>query len=202
MPVVGNLHELDAEAMVRVRPTHVFVQRASVDVDPLLRDLADAHGWDVVAGPLVDFSDVRRFLEAIPEVTGRDGEVAHRCRSRIDAVDEALRPRGALDMRVLLVSGGPEPLAWGAGTYLGQLLAAAGGQNLVEGRVWRTLSLEDVARLDADLILLVGIDEEPPHWAHDRVERLAFEGLEFPGPHLVTVTDRLREMIQQVAGSR
>jgi len=103
------------------------------------------------------------------------------------------------------VGAGTSPLAWGEDTYLGQLVAATGATNPIKGRVWRTLSLEDIARLDPDVIVVPSGELAPDvslltHAAgEDRVQILAFEGINIPGPHLADLAEPIRVLLSRDA---
>ncbi|MHC5003046.1 MAG: substrate-binding domain-containing protein, partial [Planctomycetota bacterium] len=57
--------------------------------------------------------------------------------------------------RTLLVCGLDPLTVFGAETYLHELLVAQGARNATEARGWAMLSMEDVARLDPEAIVLV-----------------------------------------------
>ncbi|MDP7519104.1 MAG: hypothetical protein QF438_03030, partial [Phycisphaerales bacterium] len=54
LPTVGDLQRVNAEQLVRLTPSHVFIQRSPESVDRDLRQLAQLHGWTIVAQRLVD----------------------------------------------------------------------------------------------------------------------------------------------------
>ncbi|MDP6889748.1 MAG: hypothetical protein QF471_00330, partial [Phycisphaerales bacterium] len=201
LPVVGDLQRVNVEQLVRLSPTHVFVQRSPDGVDGVLRHLAEANGWHIVAQPLIDLHDVQALLRRLPIVFSKAG-IAVRCQSLTDKITEALRPI-EVDARpsLLIVSPGPSPLAWGRETYLGQLVEAGGGTNLLGGETWTTLSLEDIARLAPDLVLIPS-DGDPGDLAAletaagaDRLRVLSYPALDLPGPHLVALAPEIRSII-------
>ena len=201
LPVVGDLQTVNAEQLVRLAPTHVFVQRSPQGVDQDLRGLAEVRGWTIVAQPLVDLHDVKKLLEGLPEVIPNAG-IASQCELLGARIDEALRSTaGSMRPSVLIVSPGPAPLAWGRDTYLGQLVERAGGANLLSGSQWTTLSLEDIARLDPD-VLLVPSDGDPGDLGPleqavgaERVRVLSSPAIDVPGPHLVELAPKIRAIL-------
>jgi ABC-type Fe3+-hydroxamate transport system substrate-binding protein len=201
LPVVGDLQHLDAERLVRLQPTHVMVQRTEADVEPLLAKLAAQQGWTVVAHPIVSLDDVESLLERLPEAFP-DVHIGPACDALRTRLREARRPvAAAATLRVLIVGGGPAPLAWGDDTYLGQLVAATGANNPIKGRVWRTLTLEDIARLDVDVLLVPSEGPDPDvsqlevAVGADRIRILPFEGIEIPGPHLAQLAKPIRALL-------
>jgi ABC-type hemin transport system substrate-binding protein len=201
LPVVGDLQRIDAELLVRVRPTHVFTQRSVDGVDPVLTDLASRHGWTIVAQPLVDLDDVADLLDRIPQQFPQRS-MASRCSELQVALRAARTPRSTTHRpRLLIVGAGPIPLAWGSETYLGQLVAAAGGENLISGRVWRSCSLEDIARMNPDIVLIpseteaIDFDGLAAAVGRERLRPLVFKNIEIPGPHLALLSEPLHRLI-------
>lgn len=195
VPVVGDLHTVDAEALIRVAPTVVLVQRPAGDTDPTLTHVSSTRAWTVVHQPLVDLNDVRRFLETLPNAVPDEPGLAQRCQQRIQTLDAALEARPSAERHVLIVTPGAEPLAWGDATYLGQLVRAAGGSSVFEGPIWRTLSLEDLVRINPDLVLCTQAWPDPPEGLNVAV--LDVEGLAYPGPHLAPVVDQVAGLLQK-----
>jgi iron complex transport system substrate-binding protein len=199
LPVAGDLEHINAEMLVRLRPTHVMVQRSSGDVDQRLVDLANQYQWTIVAQPLRDFRDVDELLTRLPSIDDR-ADIDMACRQQRGAMDAALQPTPTPSgIRVLLVSGGPTPLAWGGETYLGELLAAAGGVNVLPDVPWQSVSMEDIARLGPDLLVVIGpsgMDDE--HWPSScrRVAALSHPDLDIPGPHVVTIREDLDRLLK------
>ncbi len=71
LPVVGDLEHINAEMLVRLRPTHVMVQRSPGDVDQRLVDLANQYQWTIMAQPLRDLRDVDELLTRLPSIDDR-----------------------------------------------------------------------------------------------------------------------------------
>ena len=198
LPVVGDLQHIDAEQLVRVRPTHVCTQRRADSIDPKLLELAHKHGWTVISQPLIGLGDVDDLLATLPEQFPQK-RVIERCSELRAALRRALQPADiAQRPRVLIVGGGDTPLAWGAETYLGELVAAAGGDNLISGRVWRSCSLEEIARYSPDLVIVpsesdsIDISGLVAAVGEERIRPLVFKDIKIPGPHLALLAEPLR----------
>lgn len=171
VPAVGSLLELDYERLLAVRPTHVLVQPPAGGLDPELERLASTRGWTLRAWPLSTIADVERLLEdlsalfvdaarakALPE---RDGLDAARLAGARRAALWLLRARGPGPdaPRVALLYGRESFAAIGTGTYLGEVLEGIGHRNAIGGAGYPEVTLEDVATLRADAILLLVEDE-------------------------------------------
>ena len=169
LPVVGDLHEVDYERLVRLDPTHILVQSRSDLVDPGLRELASARGWKLLASPLSGVEDIRTAYAAIPDHLFPPESADHRrCLELVhaytDRIDSALPPPvPSLQGRsVLILSPMEPPLAWGSGTWMEDMLTALGGRNAVQADGWISLGWEDLIRIDADRIVFVSESELQP----------------------------------------
>jgi ABC-type hemin transport system substrate-binding protein len=162
LPVVGDLQHVDFERLVRLAPTHVLVQPASTGVDPRLAGLADRHGWSLQHWTLNDVADVIELVRTLPAALAtRPGTTPTGLERRSAALAAelaaSLRPPSPSPWRgrTLLVCGLDPLTVFGAETYLHELLVAQGARNATEARGWAMLSMEDVARLDPEAIVLV-----------------------------------------------
>ena len=169
LPVVGDLHEVDYERLVRLAPTHVLVQSAPDAVDPGLSEVAREHGWHLLASPLEGVDDIRAAYESLPERVLTPGSSLHQScaavvRRHARDIEAALSDpiEELADERVLILSPMEPPLAWGSGTWMDDLLAALGGTNAVQARGWVPLGWEDLIRIEADRIVFVSESELPP----------------------------------------
>ncbi len=200
LPVAGDLDRTNVECLVRLRPTHVFAQGHERGGHVDLRGLAKKHGWTLAIHPLVDIDDVQQFLLRIGTLLP---QTKAPCEGLRQDLQLAMRPRSLPQpTSVLIVSPGASPLAWGSDTYLGQLAVAAGLENLAMSPQWQALSLEDVSRLNADLVL-VPVDGDVPDFGalatavpQDRFRVLAHPGIDLPGPHLAKVSRAIDEIAQ------
>ncbi|MEE2719791.1 MAG: ABC transporter substrate-binding protein [Planctomycetota bacterium] len=169
LPVVGDLHEVDYERLVRLDPTHILVQSRSDLVDPGLRELSSARGWKLLASPLSGVEDIRTAYAAIPDhlfppESDDHGRCLELVRAYTGRIDSALsHPVPSLQGRsVLILSPMEPPLAWGSGTWMDDMLTALGGRNAVQADGWVSLGWEDLIRIDADRIVFVSESELQP----------------------------------------
>ena len=148
IPVVGDLYAVDYERLLRLQPTHVFVQPQATGVDPHLQELAEngefiLRSWNlnrvkdiqVLALDLAELMDVSEFTVA-PNMDG-------------NAVSTA---------PTLLMTIGSEQqvgICFGKNTYLDDIWSAMGGVNALQKDGWQKLSLEDIARLSPSRIVIV-----------------------------------------------
>ena len=213
LPVVGDLHEVDYERLVRLDPTHILVQSQPERVDPGLIEIAHARGWELLASPLAGVDDIRTAFAAIPDHLFEAGSDEHRrcaamVREYTDRIDAALTPPipGFEDTTVLILSPMEPPLAWGVGTWMDDMLVSLGGRNAVQAHGWVALGWEDLIRIDADRIVFVSESAIPCDSTLQsmlaRRSRASVDVLVHPEVHLpATCTDqiaaRLRFVLEQ-----
>lgn len=211
VPAVGDLHERDWEAILRVRPTHVFFQSADTGTDQALVDLSERNGWTLRSWPLRTVGEVQEMLAELPLAMAKASPELHqaltsRCEALSTGLSESMRPSEiALERRILVINDNLPPLAWGTETYLGEMLASAGGINVIGSGGWKTLSIEDVVRLEPDLVLVVTEQETDrlPAIASgsvaaipaSRCRWLVHPRINLPGPHLAEASYRMRDLL-------
>lgn len=203
---VGGIVDPNLEAVAALRPDLVVLEEANAEVARALQRF----GLEVLA---LDHRDVAGILESITllgEATGRsDAAVGLRddLTSELDALLAAAPPPEARP-RVLLVvgrdaSGGElrDVYAAARGTFLGELLEAAGGRNVLEDEAVRypTVGREALLRLRPDHVLELvpelagdpeGHERLAAAWADvgvpaRKLHVLTDEGLPLPGPGFV-----------------
>lgn len=213
VPAVGDLHERNWEAMIRLQPSHVFIQADSTEQDASLLDLSRKYGWSLHAWPLRGVDDIKRVLRELPAaLVKKDESPDHstevNCRRLLEELDDSMNPSDVgRNRRILIVNDQIPPLSWGQGTYLDGMLDTTGAINVIDQQGWLQLSMEDVVRLEPDLVLVVTADEpdERPALADledvsipdDRFQWLSHPRINYPGPHLSTVFDGMRELLSR-----
>ncbi|MEE2906881.1 MAG: hypothetical protein VX527_03520 [Planctomycetota bacterium] len=211
VPAVGDLHERHWEAMLRVRPTHVFFQSEGIETDKALINLAAQNGWTLRAWPLRTVDEVQQVLFDLPDTINLMSSESNqsllvRCQTLSDELSKSMQATSLpKPCRVLVINDDLPPLAWGTDTYLGEMLASAGGENVVGSGGWKTLSIEELVRLQPDLVLIVAEQDtnQPPAIVsssvttipEDQCRWLVHSQINFPGPHLAEVSFQMREIL-------
>jgi iron complex transport system substrate-binding protein len=205
-PTVGGLIDIDVEAVLVLRPDLVIAEPQQAVVGKL-RQL----GVTVLT---VETQAVSQLLESFRIIGRRVGHgteaetLVRRIRQRTAEVAKAVaeRPRP----RVLLVVGRNPLVAAGRGTFLDELITAAGGTNIVgdSERPYPTVSLEKVLLAQPEVIVecsgsMVGEDmtaEARRAWARwpslsavssGRVYVSHSDAMLRPGPRVVAALDEL-----------
>ena len=156
LPKVGQFLSPNLEAIVKLAPTLVIVD----DIHGATAGaLADAH-IATLACPVHTLRDVKAALAKVGDAIGRQSQAAAAIASIDRALDDAAAHRPAVHPRVLVVldreAGGLGGLvAAGTGSYVDELLAVIGGDNIVAaaGVAYPKISLEEVLRGAPDVIL-------------------------------------------------
>ncbi len=217
--VVGNLYELDYERLIRLQPTHVFVQPPAGGVDTQLQRLCRSRGWELRQWKINTIHDIQRTIRELPLAVfsandGRRAGATRRAAELLDAIADAVSPpqEELWGGPTLLVADTEPVLAFGQRTYLDDCLVALGGRNVVEAEGWVELSLEDVVRLDPAAIILVRdrrpADAAPPDRVlakldiaavrNGRMKVLFHPDAVLPSSSVIGVARELRRVLQEL----
>lgn len=174
VPTCGELGTIDYESLVKVRPTHIFIQWGAQELPTRLTELAQTNGWvikDLNPLTLEEIEGAAQEMDqTIFDFATRDlesgvqdapaGQPAHLKPAMPfeDAMHMAWSNRGPLMKaagRILLVSGTKPIGALGPGSFHFQLLERLGATPVpATGGPWITLDMEDLHRLAPDGIIL------------------------------------------------
>jgi len=169
VPRVGDLTNLDAEGMVRLRPSDVVLQAGRRGVPAGFDALARERGWKVLNVQIDSLADILEVVDALAhalsfggddELRARVLEKAEELRSDFDAATKPIEgwSRGVYEggdgdgvepRTVLLLYEVDPPSAFGPGSYLGDVLLRVGVVNaLGDGGAWQELDAETLIHLD------------------------------------------------------
>lgn len=173
IPVCGDQSGIDYEALIRVRPTDILMERGAAESPPRLRELAAKNGWQLRDYPLVTIDDVLDstlklgLLFAQTDETlihGSNGaRTLHPTPAQAAFANLVQRMKAAwLEKhpppnagRILLLESIDPPAALGPGSFHHQILERIGGTPAITtGKPYMTLDTEDILRLAPDGIIL------------------------------------------------
>ena len=216
VPVVGTLLDFHAERMIEARPTAILVQPPAQGVSEPLMRLADEKAWTVYRHELESIDDVRALLASLPSELAPDARdprsaslrsESARLRGELDGALAPLSGASALGRTLVLVASGesPEAMAFGSGTYLAQALRAMGVTLALERGGYPALSLEAIASVAPDTIILIGkggamlATRLAPLVPQARCVRLDGAGLLQPGAAMIGELNQLRALLAEYA---
>jgi iron complex transport system substrate-binding protein len=142
LPKLGGLYDTQLERALALKPDLVLVSEASAVVASL-----SAGGAPVWAGSPRRFEDVYRVIEVTGKLVGRPREAAElltRMRNEIAAVEASAHALPPVSVYYEL---DPTPYSVGPSSFIGVLLAKAGGLNIVPQ------ALGDFPKLNPELVL-------------------------------------------------
>ena len=156
LPKVGSFLTPNLEVIVSLKPTLVIVDDVHKPAAGALRDA----GLQTIECPIHSLPDVKKALATVGAKLGKADD-AKRVADQIEAaLDAAAARRPAKRPRVLAIldreAGGLGNLvAAGPGSWLDELLAVAGGENVLaaSGVRYPKLSMEEVLRTQPEIIL-------------------------------------------------
>ena len=154
LPRLGGFVDPSVEAVVALRPDMVLVQPSPGNRGPV--EALAALGIPILALRLASVDDVLAGLRATGAALGhaRDGEALALSLERTRALVRA-RARGLPEVRVLFVYGFQPLVVAGPGSFADELLADAGGTNVVHdaGRAYPVWSVERALGARPDVVL-------------------------------------------------
>ncbi|MFQ6022318.1 MAG: ABC transporter substrate-binding protein [Acidiferrobacterales bacterium] len=223
IPVVGDLHTVNYEQLIRLAPTHILVQPPSTGLDPKLVELAAKRAWVLGQWPRLNgVNDIERLIRQLPTVLYSDGSDAHkraamRAARLLEEIAAALSP-GSEPMfggGTLLLAGLEPVTVFGRETYLHDILMRFGGKNATDTTGWAQLSLEDVVRISPEALVLVLADDpdkapkptdalgsfdtlDIPAVRHGRLAVLAHPDSMLPSSGVIGVAHAMRAVLRQL----
>ena len=207
LPVVGDLFAANEDALAALRPTHAVhavLGRADAPQAALLRAL----GCEIVEGRAETATDVLAFADTLGELfPGRTNGLAvagSKWREEMEKLSHAESAENA-ERVLVVVSHAPgrfgAAFAAGEGTYLDEILRAAGFANALAGvSGYPSLDPDRIAALAPDLLIDVHPDGDPPEddaWSYlqgVRVVTIRDTAALRPGPRLPEVLERFRAL--------
>ena len=204
LPVVGDLFAANEDALAALRPTHAVLGRADAPQAALLRAL----GCEIVEGRAETAADVLAFADTLgelfPEQTNGLAVAGSKWREEMEKISHAESAENA-ERVLVVVSHAPgrfgAAFAAGEGTYLDEILRAAGFANALAGvSGYPSLDPDRIAALAPDLLIDVHPDGDPPEddaWSYlqgVRVVTIRDTAALRPGPRLPEVLERFRAL--------
>lgn len=209
-PSVGGMVSPNVEAIVALAPDLIIISK-----EGNLRE--DAERLRTLRVPLYvsnprTLADIRRSIEQLGILTGHEdaaSRLAERLREREDTVR---RKAGGRQVRALLLVSVQPLMVVGGGTFLAELMEAAGARNLAADApgTYPVYSREAIAQLDPEVVLVLSdavADTAAllslfPEWKtltafrNGRIVRVNADLLSRPGPRAVEGLEALYDALQ------
>lgn len=160
LPVCGDQTGVDYEALLSVRPTHIYLEWGPRELPPRLVELAAANDWTVKSYNLLTLDEVESTAADLyatlrvargPARPWGSTDIALSMQEAWSRQDFGPHPVG----RVLLLAGVEPPGALGPGSFHAQILDRLGGTPAITtGAAWQVLDAEDVLTLKPDGIII------------------------------------------------
>jgi iron complex transport system substrate-binding protein len=215
IPRVGGL-EVSAERVASLHPDLVLASQAGNERGPVMA--LEAAGIPVL---VISGGSLEAVLEGIRRVASRLGRAreGEQLAAELAARRQALRTRaaGRLRPRALLLVWPDPPQAAGRGTFLDDVLAEAGAENVLGGSAgWPIVSAEFLATAPVEVLIVPDSGETRDAYARAfasgplsrgaiakaRVVRLPESPLTRPGPRVFDVLEQLEAALAGAPGAR
>lgn len=203
---VGDAFSLNKEKLVSLKPDIVFIPGS--EDSPQVKEIEDLGIAVYVSNP-ASVSQVFEEIRRVAEVTGvkdQGQQLAEKLEGELDSIKEKLETTEGSKVKVLVLVD-PELWTVGPGSFIDEVVALAGGDNVM-GDVdmqYLQVSMEEVLSRDPDVILMTVPEdqcaalEERPGWTdlravkEGRVYYVDGDLVSRPGPCIV-------DAIEEVAG--
>jgi ABC-type Fe3+-hydroxamate transport system substrate-binding protein len=208
VPSVGDVINPNLEAIVAVHPDLVVMYRSGSNAAAASR--LRQMGIPTLQVTVDRLADVARVGRLLGQLTGRERE-ADSVGRKLDAdLASLVAPTDSTAPRVLIVAWDQPPIAIGAGSFLSELVARAGGINVFNdlSAPSAQVSLEAIVQRNPD-VLLVSSDGPPslasrPEWQvipavrAGRFVHVASSAFNRPSPRAPEAIRELREKLRAV----
>ncbi|MBI4501283.1 MAG: ABC transporter substrate-binding protein [Gemmatimonadetes bacterium] len=207
VPSVGDGLNPNIE-VVAARKPDLVVMYATAANRPAVEQLArlGIPAVNIKMDRLADVAHAARLLSALLGDSARVDSIARRFEG---ALDSLARVPHTARLRVAMIAWDNPPMVIGAGSFLTELIALAGGENVFADlpQPSPTVSIETIAGRNPDLLLLLASDStgpalaNRPEWRSVRAVRehrfVALNGTEFNRPSFraVTATRKLQDAL-------
>jgi ABC-type hemin transport system substrate-binding protein len=153
VPIVGDLLEIDYERLLKLNPSHVFIQKTTSNLDEHLLALASKGKFELHTWQIQSLDDIKTMYGDLTEMLGGSRE-----NLEIDVMQNGFIPSPVL---VITQGVGSGPgLCFGKETYIDDVIQEMGVENAVTEKGWLSLSLEDIGRLQPSAIIVVSESDE------------------------------------------
>ncbi len=174
LPSVGGGLEPNIERLLSLAPALVI--RFDARSDPTTPERLDRAGIPHFAVGPERIEDIRRTVRNLGTLVGRKELSEEQIRNMDrELSDVRAAVAGRPPRRVAYLLGGSPPWVAGSGTFVDEILTAAGGENVFDDLPARyaEVSLETLVSRDIEIILVVEGEPLPSGIALDRVERVS-----------------------------
>jgi iron complex transport system substrate-binding protein len=155
LPKLGGMYDARVEGVLGLSPDLVFISETSPATSTMERV-----GLTVWAGSARTLDDVYRVARICGDLTGRTEEAAALVRRIHDDLERETRRAASLPRVRVYYELDATPYAVGPDSFVGALLAKAGGDNVVPRGIgeWPKVSPEVIATADPEVVIGVDLD--------------------------------------------
>ena len=171
LPVVGDYNTLNYEQLVQVHPTALVLQITPSQIDARLKEIIARQHIELLNIHLDTIADLYTTAAALGRISGHANEAAAAIAGTRQALADIKRQWADVPHRrvAYLVGTSPIEIA-GNGTFVDEMLAIAGGQNVGSqvGANYPVINREVLINLAPDVLLIAAPGEPPSQGLADR----------------------------------
>jgi iron complex transport system substrate-binding protein len=177
LPVVGDYESIDYEQLVSLHPTALVIQMAESRISPRLRDLAASHHIQLVNLRFDHIDDIWTSVEALGQAAGKPDDARRAIDRAKFELQTIARQYGGTPLappataptapaapprpKVVYLVSPEQMLLAGQNTFIGEMIALAGGDNVgaQAGPGFLAVSREALVMLAPDVLLVGAVDQ-------------------------------------------
>ncbi len=155
LPSVGGGVDASVEAIINLRPDLVVAWQS--DARQVVRERLVALGIPVFVIKTEDTTDIFRGIASLGRMTATDSAATAVATSVRDDLEAVRRAAAGRPMPTVLYVGYEDPpMTAGPRTFIGQLIALAGGRSVItdSSQRWPNISIEEIVHRDPDILIV------------------------------------------------
>jgi len=155
LPVAGDYEQTNYEQLVKLKPTVMVIQQEESRQAARLKEFVRDHQIELLNMKFDHVADIWASVRMLGRAAGREAEAEKAiARAQQDLTDVAADYKDAAHPKVLYIMDPAANLACGNHTFVEEMIALAGGQNVAAGDGFVTLGRETMVKLSPDVLLI------------------------------------------------
>jgi len=166
LPVVGDYESMNYEQLIALSPTALVIQQAPSRISPRLKEVAAAHGIELVNMKFDHVEDIWPSVRSLGRVSGHEKDAEEAIDKAQHELTELKVLYGGKDVvrpKVVYLASPQLMLIAGKNTFIDEMITLAGGENAgaKAGNDFLEVGREAIVKLAPD-VLIVDVSEQPP----------------------------------------
>ncbi len=174
LPVVGDYQTMNYEQLVKLKPTVLVIQTAESRIPPRLKELVKEQGIELLNMKFDHVADIWTSVRLLGKAAGKEAEAEGAIKKGQGELEELrMKYKDAAHPKVLYLVSPKLMLMCGGGTFIDEMIIAAGGENVgaKAGEGFIETSRETLVKLAPEVLLIGAREETGPVRDDPRLEK-------------------------------